>query len=52
MNSQLIWKDEFNIGITIIDKEHQRLFAIINKLLALEAEEKKTEKHVRKGLSI
>lgn len=50
MNSQLIWKDEFNIGITIIDKEHQRLFAIVNKLLALEAEEKKNRKACQEGI--
>ncbi len=35
MDNQLIWKDEFNIGIKIIDEEHQRLFRIINKLFAL-----------------
>ena len=33
MDSHLVWKDEFNIGIKIIDDEHKRLFQIINKLL-------------------
>lgn len=31
MESQLVWKDEYNIGVDIIDREHQRLFRIINK---------------------
>lgn len=32
MDNQLVWKDEFNIGIKIIDDEHQKLFSIITKL--------------------
>ena len=32
MEDQLVWKEEFNIGVEIIDKEHQRLFSIINRL--------------------
>ena len=35
MEDQLVWKEEFNIGVEIIDKEHQRLFSIINRLSAL-----------------
>lgn len=50
MENQLIWKDEFNIGITLIDKEHQRLFTIINRLFALEAEEKKNKKACQEGI--
>ena len=26
MDTQFVWQDEFNIGVEIIDKEHQRLF--------------------------
>lgn len=33
MDSQLVWQDEFNIGVEEIDKEHRRLFRIINKLM-------------------
>lgn len=50
MDNQLIWKDEFNIGITLIDEEHQRLFTIINRLLALEAEEKKNKRACQEGI--
>ena len=32
MEGQLMWKDEYNIGVDIIDREHRRLFKIINKL--------------------
>ena len=32
MDSQLVWQDSFNIGVEAIDKEHQRLFKIINRL--------------------
>ena len=35
MTSELIWQEEYNIGVDIIDKEHQRLFKIINKLFRL-----------------
>ncbi len=35
MSVQFAWKDEFNIGVDFIDKEHQQLFKIINKLYAL-----------------
>lgn len=48
MDNQLIWKNEFNIGITLIDEEHQRLFMIINRLLTLGEEEKKKQKGMRR----
>ena len=40
MDNQLIWKDEYNIGVDIIDNEHQRLFQIINNLLSLGKEKR------------
>lgn len=39
MDDQLVWKEEYNIGVEIIDREHQRLFKIINKLFAVDGEE-------------
>lgn len=39
MDDQRVWKEEYNIGVEIIDKEHQRLFKIIDKLLAVHQEE-------------
>jgi zinc transport system permease protein len=35
MDNQLVWQEEYNTGVEDIDKEHQRLFKIINKLLAV-----------------
>ncbi len=50
MDNQLIWKDEFNIGIKIIDDEHQKLFTIINRLFALKEEEGKSKKACQEGI--
>lgn len=33
MEAELVWQDRFNIGIEHIDKEHKKLFSVINKLL-------------------
>lgn len=35
METQFAWRKEFCIGVDSIDKDHQRLFKIINKLFAL-----------------
>ncbi len=50
MESQLVWKDEYNIGVDVIDKEHQRLFKIINKLFAFSNEEKKSQWACQEGI--
>lgn len=50
MDNQLVWKEEFNIGIRVIDDEHQRLFKIINKLFALEEDEKRSIKACQEGI--
>lgn len=49
MEDQLVWKEEFNIGVEIIDKEHQRLFSIINRLSALSEEERKSRRVCEEG---
>ena len=43
MYNQLVWDEKYNIGVDIIDKEHQRLFRIINKLFTFGEEEKKSK---------
>lgn len=50
MDKQLVWKDEFNLGIDAIDKEHQRLFSIINRLFILRKEEQKSGKACEEGI--
>lgn len=39
MDNQLIWKEEFNIGVDVIDKEHQKLFRTIRELFSLRGSE-------------
>ena len=39
MDTQFVWREEFNIGVEVIDKEHQRLFKVINKLFTLNKED-------------
>ncbi len=50
MENQLVWKEEYNIGVDIIDKEHKRLFKIINKLFAFGKEEKKSQWACQEGI--
>lgn len=50
MENQLIWKEEYNIGVDVIDKEHRRLFKIINKLFAFGKEEKKSQWACQEGI--
>lgn len=39
MNTQFVWRETFNIGVDIIDKEHKQLFKIINKLYSFKDDE-------------
>lgn len=39
MAEEFVWREDLNIGVDVIDKEHQRLFKIINKLFAFREEE-------------
>lgn len=50
MNTQFEWQEAYNIGIDIIDKEHQRLFKIINKLFTLKEEEKSNRRICQEGI--
>lgn len=50
MNNQFIWKDEYNIGVDIIDREHKRLFKIINKLFPFGEEDKKSQWACQEGI--
>ncbi|MCI8464263.1 MAG: response regulator [Lachnospiraceae bacterium] len=50
MDNQLEWKEEFDIGVKIIDEEHRRLVKIINKLFAFGEEERKSKKACQEGI--
>ena len=52
MGNQLIWHERFNIGVELIDKEHRKLFSIINKLFAFTNQELKVNGLVKKSLNI
>ena len=44
------WREEFNIGVESIDREHRQLFSIINKLIVMEQEEKDIEWTCKEGI--
>lgn len=50
MDTRFEWQDEFNIGVELIDQEHQRLFKIINKLLRFQDEEKDSQFVCQEGI--
>lgn len=50
MDSQFVWKDEFNIGVETIDEEHKKLFKIINNLLLFQDKEETHQVACREGI--
>lgn len=50
MNTQFVWQEDFNIGVESIDKEHQQLFKIINKIFAFKEEEKNSQWACQEGI--
>lgn len=44
MANEFAWKKEYSLGVETLDKEHERLFRIINKLLRIDEENKKDSK--------
>lgn len=41
MGNYLVWEDRYNIGIDRFDKEHKKLFKIINKLFQFSGQQEK-----------
>ena len=50
MSNQLVWQDRFNIGVDIIDREHKKLFGIMNKLLMFKDEDGKSQWVCEEGI--
>lgn len=50
MGNQLVWEDRFNIGVEVIDREHRKLFQIINRLLAFSEQEDKSQWVCQEGI--
>lgn len=43
MGNQLVWNSRYDIGVDIIDKEHRKLFRILNKLFDIGQKEAKSQ---------
>lgn len=50
MDKEFEWREDLNIGVDVIDKEHQRLFKIINKLFTFREEEKDSQWTCQEGI--
>lgn len=50
MENHLEWQERYNIGVDIIDKEHKKLFKIINKLFAFGEDEEKSQWVCQEGI--
>lgn len=50
MATEFEWREEYNLGVDILDREHQRLFKIINKLFRFREEEKDNQWTCQEGI--
>ncbi len=50
MDAKFVWNDRFNIGVESIDKEHKRLFKIINKLYTFKDDETSSQWACQEGI--
>lgn len=50
MGNQLVWQDRFNIGVEFIDREHRKLFSIMNKLFSSNGQEEKGQWVYQEGI--
>ena len=52
MGNQLVWSKRYDIGIDMIDKEHRKLFRILNKLLILGPKRRRASGFARRQSNI
>ncbi len=50
MGNHVVWQDRFNIGVDLIDREHKKLFNILNSLFELSEQEEKSQWVCREGI--
>lgn len=50
MNNRFEWQKRYNIGVDFIDKEHQKLFSIMNKLFEYGENDTKTQWICQEGI--
>ncbi len=43
MGNQLVWQERYNIGVEVIDKEHKKLFSVLNKLFDFGKQDEKSQ---------
>ncbi len=48
--NQFIWQDRFNIGVDVIDREHRKLFTIMNKLFDYDDNDEKSRWAYQEGI--
>ncbi len=49
-NQQFVWQERYSIGVDIIDREHKKLFSIINKLFAYDENDEKSKWAYQEGI--
>ena len=51
MNHQkFVWHDRYNIGVEDIDREHRKLFSIMNKLSTYDGSDEKSRWAYQEGI--
>lgn len=50
MGKQLVWQERFNIGVDIIDREHRKLFSILNRLFMPRENDEKNQWVYQEGI--
>lgn len=50
MESRLEWREEYSIGVPVVDKAHKRLFSIVGRLMSLVEEDAKDEHACVEGI--
>ena len=50
MGKQLVWQDRFNVGVEVIDKEHRKLFSILDRLLRRRKQDEKSQWVCQEGI--
>ena len=47
---QFVWQERYNLGVEIIDREHRKLFSIMNKLAAYDENDEKSKWAYQEGI--
>ncbi len=50
MKEPIVWQDRFNIGVPSIDKEHQKLFTILNRIFDAVKDKSRSEWACQEGI--